>query len=87
MIIDIVDISLGGWALPRVVYMVYSFCGVTSACINPLIYRAMNRVFRREYIRLLRLTRFTHCTDTPVSRLEVADQRLADSVPGGGGTS
>ena len=84
LIIDIVDISLGGWALPREVYMLYSFCGITSACINPLIYGAMNRVFRQEYIRLLGLTRFTkstHCTDTPVNRLEVADQRLADSVP------
>lgn len=83
MIIDFVDIALGGWALPRGVYMLYTICGITSSCINPLIYGAMNRVFLREYIKLLGLTRFTNSnyySDSPVSlRLEVTE-RFPDPV-------
>ena len=56
MITDLVDLALGGWALPRGVYMMYMICGLASCCINPLVYGTMNKVFRNEYARLLAWT-------------------------------
>ncbi|XP_020606633.1 melatonin receptor type 1A-like [Orbicella faveolata] len=53
MIIDFVEMARGGWVLSRGAYMMYSTCGLASACINPLVYGFMNRVFRAEYMRLL----------------------------------
>lgn len=55
MITDLVDMALGGWALPRGAYLMYSTCGLASCCINPLVYGTMNKVFRDEYVRLLGL--------------------------------
>ena len=53
MIIDFVEMARGGWVLSRGAYMMYSTCGLASACINPLVYGFMNRVFRAEYMRML----------------------------------
>lgn len=62
MITDLVDMALGGWALPRGVYLLYSTCGLASSCINPLVYGIMNKVFRKEYIRLLGLRNTKNCS-------------------------
>lgn len=63
MITDLVDMALGGWALPRGVYLLYSTCGLASSCINPLVYGIMNKVFRKEYIRLLGLRNIKNCSN------------------------
>lgn len=67
MITDLVDMSLGGWALPRGVYMMYSICGLASSCINPLVYGIMNKVFRREYVRLLGIHRINNPSNSVAS--------------------
>lgn len=67
MIIDLVDMALGSWALPRGAYMVYSTCGLASSCINPLVYGIMNKAFRREYIRLLGLRKITNSGNSIMS--------------------
>ncbi|XP_078359190.1 melatonin receptor type 1A-like [Oculina patagonica] len=67
MITDLVDMSLGGWALPRGVYMMYTICGLASSCINPLVYGIMNKVFRREYVRLLGIHRINNPSNSIAS--------------------
>lgn len=67
MITDLVDMTRGGWTLPHGVYMMYSFCGLASACINPLVYGIMNKAFRREYFRLLGLHRITNPSNSIAS--------------------
>ena len=60
MITDLMDMALGGWALPRGVYLMYSTCGLASCSINPLVYGTMNKEFRNEYVKLLGLRNRTN---------------------------
>ena len=69
MIIDFVEMACGGWVLPRGVYIMYSTCGLASACINPLVYGFMNRVFRAEYMRLLGI-RTLNISNSSVASIE-----------------
>ena len=55
LVIDFVDMARGGWSHDRWVYIMYIDCGLLSSCINPFIYGAMNRIFRSEYKKLLRV--------------------------------
>ena len=55
MIIEAIDFFRHGSYLPRQVYLFYTIAATLSSSVNPIIYGAMNRSFRKEYIRLLRL--------------------------------
>ena len=48
-IMDYIDAARGEPTLPRQAYLTYSFLAYLSSTINPLIYGATNRHFRREY--------------------------------------
>ena len=55
-VIDYIDAARGEHTLPRQVYLTYSFLDYLSSSINPFIYGATNRQFRREYKAILRMT-------------------------------
>ena len=48
-IMDCIDAARGGPTLPQQAYLTYGFLIYLSSAINPVIYGAMNRYFRREY--------------------------------------
>ena len=52
LIIDFVEMGVGKWSLPRVVYVMYTDMGLTSSSVNPIIYGALNRTFRQEYKKI-----------------------------------
>ena len=52
-IVDNIDTARGEDALPRQVYLTYGFLCYLSSTINPFIYVATNKQFRREYKAIL----------------------------------
>lgn len=52
-IVDFIGFAQGTWALPRQVYLMYTFLGQLSTTLNPVIYGVMNKTFRDEYKRML----------------------------------
>ena len=52
-VIDYIDLARGKPTLPRRLYLVYGFLIYLSSTINPFIYGATNRLFRREYKAIL----------------------------------
>ena len=54
-VIDNIDAARGEHTLPRQVYLTYTFLAYLSSTINPFIYGATNRQFRREYKAILRM--------------------------------
>ena len=52
-VIDYIDAARGKPTLPRQAYLTYGFLVYLSSTINPLIYGAMNKHFRREYKAIL----------------------------------
>ena len=48
-IMDYIDAARGEPTLPRQAYLTYGFLAYLSSTINPFIYAATNRHFRREY--------------------------------------
>ena len=54
-VMDNIDAARGEHTLPRQVYLTYAFLAYLSSTINPFIYGAMNRQFRREYKAILRM--------------------------------
>lgn len=57
IVIEAIDFFSNGSFLPRQVYLFYTIAATMSSSVNPIIYGAMNRAFRQEYKRLLRLDR------------------------------
>ena len=57
IIIEAIDFFSRGSYLPRQVYLFYTVAATLSSSVNPIIYGVMNRTFRQEYKRLLRLDR------------------------------
>ena len=53
-IMDYIDAARGEPTLPRQVYLTYGFLVYQSSTINPFIYGATNRHFRREYKAILK---------------------------------
>ena len=53
-IMDYIDAARGEPTLPRQVYLTYGFLVYLSSTINPFIYGATNRGFRREYKTILK---------------------------------
>ena len=53
-IIDYIDAARGEQTLPREAYLTYGFLVYLSSTINPFIYAATNKHFRREYKVILR---------------------------------
>ena len=53
-IVDYIDAARGEPTLPRQVYLTYGFLVYLSSTINPFIYGATNRGFRREYKTILK---------------------------------
>ena len=53
-IMDYIDAARGEPTLPRQVYLTYGFLAYLSSTINPFIYGATNRRFRREYKAILK---------------------------------
>ena len=58
IVIEAIDFVTQGSYLPRQAYFFSTIMATMSSSVNPLIYGVMNRTFRQEYIRLLRLNRF-----------------------------
>ncbi|CAH3143276.1 unnamed protein product [Porites lobata] len=52
-VIDYIDLARGKPSFPRRLYLVYGFLIYLSSTINPFIYGATNRLFRREYKAIL----------------------------------
>ncbi|XP_028514443.1 melatonin receptor type 1C-like [Exaiptasia diaphana] len=52
-IVDFIGFFQGTWALPRQVYLMYTFLGQLSTTLNPVIYGVMNKTFREEYKKML----------------------------------
>ena len=55
-VMDNIDAARGEHTLPRQVYLTYAFLAYLSSTINPFIYGATNRQFRREYKAILKMT-------------------------------
>ena len=55
-VMDNIDAARGEHTLPRQVYLMYAFLAYLSSTINPFIYGATSRQFRREYKAILRMT-------------------------------
>lgn len=53
-IMDYIDAAHGEPTLPRRAYLTYGFLGYLSSAINPIIYGAMNKHFRREYKAIIK---------------------------------
>ena len=53
-IMDYIDAARGGPTLPLPAYLSYGLLAYLSSAINPVIYGAMNRHFRREYKAILK---------------------------------
>ena len=53
-IMDYIDAARGEPTLPRQAYLTYGFLVYLSSTINPFIYGATNRHFRREYKAILK---------------------------------
>ena len=54
-VMDNIDAARGEHTLPRQAYLTYSFLAYLSSTINPFIYVATNKQFRREYKAILRM--------------------------------
>lgn len=52
-VMDNIDAARGEHTLPRQAYLTYAFLVYLSSTINPFIYGAMNRQFRREFKNIL----------------------------------
>lgn len=52
MAIDLVDISIQGF-LPRKIYLAYTYLGLISSLINPILYGIMNKFIRREALKII----------------------------------
>ena len=52
-VMDNIDAARGEHTLPRQAYLTYAFLVYLSGTINPFIYGAMNRQFRREFKNIL----------------------------------
>lgn len=57
VVVETIDFFYGGSYLPRQVYLFYTISATLSTAVNPVIYGFMNRTFRQQYKRLLRLDR------------------------------
>ena len=55
-VMDNIDAARGEHTLPRQTYLTYAFLAYLSTTINPFIYGATNRQFRREYKAILKMT-------------------------------
>ena len=55
-VMDNIDAARGEHTLPRQAYLTYAFLVYLSSTINPFIYGATNRQFRREYKAILKMT-------------------------------
>ena len=53
-VMDNIDAARGEHTLPRQAYLTYAFLAYLSSTINPFIYGAANKQFRREYKAILR---------------------------------
>ncbi|EDO36213.1 predicted protein, partial [Nematostella vectensis] len=53
LIMDLIEFARGILFLPRELYILYSWLGLLSTVINPLIYGVMNPMFREEYKKIL----------------------------------
>ena len=54
VLIDVVDTVHGSWTFPREVYLAYSFLATINSALNPMIYGALNKTLRKEYLKILR---------------------------------
>ena len=85
LIIDFVGLALGEWSLSRGVYVTYTNIGLTSSSLNPIIYGALNRTFRREYKKifcfkmLCRQDENSNCEQTKTNSLPLDGNSLIKS--------
>ena len=91
LIIDLMERGVGEWSFPRWVYIVYNDFGLTSSCLNPIIYGAFNKTFRQEYKKIFCPRNSSNSvsldTESQLSGVDSCqdkhrrDERLGDALP------
>ena len=66
VVVDVLGVVLGQFALPHVAYLVYGYSVNLSSAVNPVIYALMNREFRNEVKALLRFKQPPGVQTSPV---------------------
>ena len=86
-LVDVIDIAIGNWTLPRQVYFMYTLLGQASTAINPFIYGLMNPNFRREYVKLfrwltrpLRLVKWKKQNSVGAEEVQVAETKQSTEI-------
>jgi len=76
LVVDFVEKGVGHFSLSRGVYVMYTFFGITSSSLNPIIYGALNQTFRREYKKVLCFKKLLDQDNN--SKCEVANTNTLD---------
>ena len=80
LVIDYIDAARGEQTLPRRIYLTYGFLVYLSSTINPFIYGATNKRFRREFKSIfvqLFCLKSLGCTTNSIEISESEPRRLA----------
>ena len=89
--VNAIDLSapfLGQFALPGIVYLVYTFSMALASCINPVLYNALSREFRAEFKRIVacaqvrRSRRVSQVNQAKASAISPAHLGCTEKVPG-----
>ena len=56
LVMDLIAMARGMWSFKRWSFVMYCDLGLLSSCLNPIIYGAMNKMFRSEYKNLFAKT-------------------------------
>ena len=81
VVIETIDFSMHGSYLPRQAYLFYTIAASLSSTVNPFIYGVMNRTFRQEYKKLLRLNRIFKVGPTVIGQTNL-DVTCGPGQPG-----
>ena len=54
VLINIVDIVHGSWTFARGAHLANSFLATINSALNPMTYGALNKTFRKKYLKILR---------------------------------
>ena len=77
LMVDIVDTIRGTWIFPREAYMTYSFLGLISSALNPVLYGVLNKNFQDEYLKIIRCG---YCRSQTIVEPFILTDRGANSV-------
>ena len=84
LVIEVLGLIMGEYALPRPVYACYTQVIASSYAINPIVYAAMNKYYRGEFKLILENLRpsfhcgVTRCIPRKCQNAEISSVTLAD---------